>query len=523
MSEQPKPHVAPAPGATTETGDEELRRSKAAFLAMISHEIRTPLNGLLGIAGLLTDSGLTAEQKQLVDIADRSGRQLRRIINDILDFSRLSEGGIAIEQSTFRPATLIDGVVALVRGGADMKQLSIDSFVAADVPDFAVGDHERIRQVLFCLAENAVKFTEMGGVSISAEARSGPEGERLLFTVADSGIGIASERMDGLFEVFNVGDARYTRRIGGSGLGLALSRALVRAMNGSIGVDSQIGKGARFWFELPLEIGSDGAQPDPKRQVDRSDEMPALYGLIVEDNVVSQLEMMAALESLGCRADVVSDGNEAVEAAASRSYDFIVMDLVMPRMGGLEAAVQIRKQSGHNAATPIIALSSYARDEDHKHVVGAGMNEALSKPVSRAALEDALRRLTQPKTKPESQPMPDTGMAQHFDRSVLTTALGGLPLDLQRRLLDEFRRDVVRQIEALQAAGAIGDRQALKTASFALKSLSGTYGAVTLHNSAKLLAHRCEATDFALLRDEIEALQDLSSRVLTGLAEVDLA
>ncbi|ARJ67802.1 hybrid sensor histidine kinase/response regulator [Magnetospirillum sp. ME-1] len=363
---------------------EEMARVKANFLATMSHEIRTPMNGVLGMLHLLTGSPLTPEQKDHLETAQSSARALLAIINDILDFSKLEAGQMKLEAAQFDLVRLLDEMMALMRGAAVDKGLTLRCAVGEGVPRHMVGDPTRLRQVLTNLIGNAVKFTEKGGVVVSVEAES----NILRFEVMDTGIGIEPSAAPALFAEFVQADSSISRRFGGTGLGLSICKRLVEMMGGEIGFDSLPGEGTTFHFTLPLAVAAERSSQTAEGE---DSHLPSLAVLVAEDNPVNQKLATTLLKRWGHRVTLAHNGAEAIAALARQPFDVVLMDVHMPGIDGLEATRRIRAMTGPVAAIPIIAMTADVLDGDALLCLEAGMDDYVSKPVEPARLLAALK------------------------------------------------------------------------------------------------------------------------------------
>ena len=391
---------------------ESASRTKSDFLASMSHEIRTPMNAIMGIADLLANTSLTAEQDKYVQIFRRAGDNLLNLINDILDLSKVEAGQLELEQTGFSLRDHVEKVLEMVAAKAQEKGLVLTSTVSADVPPGLIGDPTRLRQVLLNLIGNAIKFTQAGTVSLTVEREpASADPASLRFTVADTGIGIPSAKLGQVFERFTQADSSTTRRFGGSGLGLTISRRLVELMGGSIGVESTVGEGSTFSFSVPLEIWAVASSPVVESiGAGPQAPMPALRILLVEDSADNCTIALAYLEDTPYLVDIAETGAVACEKFAAGRYDLVLMDRQMPVMDGLTATRAIRawEKANGRVPTPIIALTASALKGDREMCLAAGCTAFLTKPIKQDVLLQAIRTysVVGEASAPHAQPLP---------------------------------------------------------------------------------------------------------------------
>ena len=451
---------------------EQASRAKTEFLAAMSHEIRTPLNAIIGFTDILVGSGrLEPGSQRQAELVRTSGVALLTVVNDILDFSKVEAGAIELAAEPFALRALIDNCVSIVRGIAAPKRLQVKTVIDGSLPVSLLGDEARLRQVLLNLLNNAIKFTPAGSVTLMIRHDgTAPEGERLHFSVSDTGIGIPKTKQDRLFQRFSQADDSVHRAYGGTGLGLAICKQLVELMGGEIGVRSEEHQGSTFWFDLTLPSAKLQAVLAPVLQAPKPSRKGHL--LLVEDVAINQELARAVLEIAGHTIEIVDDGAAAVQAVQAKAFDLVLMDVQMPGMDGVTATRLIRRLPGPLGRVPIIAMTANVLPDELRRFREAGMNDHIGKPFNRVELYATLDRWLCADADAEAHETAKDAFG--FDRSIyegiaqilapqrLSDALIALSAELEGSFADPVRRREDRarlRFEAhnmTSAAGAIG-------------------------------------------------------------------
>jgi PAS domain S-box-containing protein len=469
---------------------ESASETKSDFLASMSHEIRTPMNAIIGIADLLAKTSLSPEQDKYVQIFRRAGDNLLHLVNDILDLSKVEAEQLELERTGFSLRDLLEKVKEMVADRAGEKGLSLVCEIAPEVLPDRVGDPTRLRQVLLNLVGNAIKFTESGEVTL----RVAPDADASLpgalrFAVSDTGIGIAEEKLGAVFERFTQADSTTTRKYGGSGLGLTISKRLVELMGGRIWVESTVGKGSVFSFAVPLEISRRATQraavlvgTDPGRAP------PALQILLVEDSPDNRTITVAYLQDMPYRVEIAENGAVAYEKFIAGHYDLVLMDRQMPVMDGLSATRAIRawEQANQRPPTPIIALTAAALKGDREKCIAAGCTSYLTKPIKQEVLLQAIMEI-----KEHSAVQPASWRPASIAPEPILIRANPRFADLIPGFLLNRRQDVIAILHALDR----DDFKTVESLGHGMKGAGGSWGFQGITEIGAALEHAAERAD----------------------------
>ncbi|HEY5314005.1 MAG TPA: response regulator [Pirellulales bacterium] len=516
---------------------ESANRARASFLANMSHEIRTPLNGIIGFADLLRRgaAGDEAERMEWLEIIRSSGEHLLALINDILDLSKIDAGKLSVETVDCSPGNLIEEVCLMLRSKADEKGLQLAAVFESPLPQTIRSDPTRLRQVLVNLAGNAIKFTATGGVRIAARLDRPAGAEPLLvMRVIDSGIGIAADKLETIFDAFTQADSSITRQFGGTGLGLAISRRLAEALGGQITVDSEAGRGTTFTFAIPVGQPEQTLRLETREQRVAKPSANSAAGplaldhrvLVVDDGETNRKLIRVILEHLGAKIVQAENGQQAVEIALAEPFDLILMDMQMPIMDGYTAVGQLRARG---LQVPIIALTANAMKGDEEKCRQAGCSGYVSKPITQkqllAAVAAALglgdkqpigpaapRPAPAPVAAPAATKVPASASAVEPHALVST-----LPTDDEdfREIVVEFVQRLGEKLVAMRAAWAAEDLPELVALAHWLNGAGGSAGFPALTQPAQQLEQFARQGRSYAIEASIVRLEQLARTIVT--------
>lgn len=510
---------------------DEAERSlkvKERFLANMSHEIRTPMNGVIGMIDLLSETPLSAEQRDYVMTIKKSSETLLNILNDILDLSKIEAGKMALHEAPLSIKDWLDKLIALFRQVANNKGNNLYYTIEEGLPPFIIADETRLLQILSNLTSNANKFTENGSINLNV-TKLWTKGRfhKLKVEVKDSGVGISEENLAQLFNAFVQVDSSFTKSAGGTGLGLAISKQLAHLMKGETGVESKLGEGSTFWFTFETKETTIA----PSSQTDGKAEFKVFnflenyepYLLLVDDNQVNRTVAREILVKAGCTVDLADSGYKAIELvqannfSGDRAYDLILMDIQMPEMDGIETTRQLRKINGLTLP-PVVAMTAYSMKEDRDKFLNAGLDDYVPKPiraqnlcqkvkewmdkqknVENNQIEKALRVKQLEKIEEVTHPVIDREIVEQLQ------SLGGLEMVIS--VFEDFENEASEQISEAKAAYLKQDFKTIQSHLHTLKGNSGTIGLARLHEATKELESKTKVGNYSTFETEIERVE----------------
>ncbi len=509
---------------------ESASQAKSEFLATMSHEIRTPMNGVMGFTSLLNKTELSEAQRVYVHNISQSAESLLTIIDDILDFSKMEAGKLNLQQTDFPLRTVIDEVIALFDPKAEEKGLALEAVVAADVPQWLHGDPVRLRQIVTNLLGNAIKFTERGKVSIRIEnERLKDAWLSLRITVRDTGIGITPQQQALLFQPFQQADGSITRRYGGTGLGLVITKRLVSMMDGDITLSSAPGQGSVFTIVLRLGVSNIQLQEADEGEVRHQttlDLKPSLGGLrilVVDDNILNLTVASTLLANEGVMVCTAESGVEALQLVSSQQFDLVLMDLEMPGMSGIDVTRKIRHSQSAIATLPIIAITAHAFPEMRKEVFEAGMNDLLAKPYKPEDLNAMIARWCGDEKLPPPTSSPQQQIEQPLQVYDPTVALGNVGGDEKtaQQLLEMFLEMMPESVTAITEAHRSADYETLYEVLHKLAGSASIVGASALYAEVRILldALKCQPVPVESVDDSVGAVLELMDGFMENFSD----
>ena len=497
---------------------ERTDKAKSQFLAVMSHEMRTPLNGILGVLDLLKTTSLNDQQTRYANIATSSSEVLLEHVNEALDITRIETGNLQLNLQEFRLTALMQGVIDMFEPLAQEKGLSITLDIAPAMRGPYLADAGRIRQILTNLIGNAIKFTERGGITVDVTGIHGPDTSSLRFAVTDTGIGIAPDQHELVFEDFFAHAPAEGRQARGDGLGLSISRRIARAMEGDVSVKSAEGAGSTFVLSLPLKRSETVSEKAPTTGENNQPNHKVCSVLIVEDNPINRNVLSDMLHSMGHFVQEAVNGADAIERAKTTAFDVIFMDISMPVMNGIEATRHLRADGDRNADTLIVGLTAHGREEYREQAVAAGMDRFHTKPIRLDALQSVLSEVS-------AGPISKLDGAQYPE--ALKEMIDLLGPDKVQATADAFFQEMVDLFDLLRAQGTISDQATLAEAAHKAKGAASLLGqsdleAILFDMETQARAEVLEAPESWVrhLKTEKEASQNRLNAVLQHASQV---
>ncbi|SEG38690.1 hybrid sensor histidine kinase/response regulator [Flavobacterium urumqiense] len=501
---------------------EQSTRVKEQFLTNMSHEIRTPMNGIIGFAKILEGTNLDSEQRQSVNAIKRAGNNLMVVINDILDFSKIEADKMIFEEVNFSLSNNIKAVIELLSPIATDKKIKLIFDIDSQINDFLIGDPTRLSQILINLIGNAVKFTDKGYVElIVSQVKETETATFLQFAIIDSGVGIPHDKIDSIFESFNQASNEMTRKFGGTGLGLTITRRLIELQGGSISVESEIGKGSKFSFLIQFKKAQNGIVKTVKieKELSSTDFLKDINILLVEDNELNQLLTVKVFEKFDKTIDIADNGKIAIEKIEKNNYDIILMDIQMPEMDGIELTQYIRTNFGPKSKIPIIALTAHATLLEEQRCLESGMNDYLSKPFD---FNELIEKIHYNLMNTNENILSDyakqgENVLTLVDFSYLNEFADGDDTFIQS-MVDLFMHNLPVSLEIILNSNETDDIKILKAEIHKLKSSISLLGIASASKSIEIIENEIKINPFGKNRkEEVEKFNEICLEVFTEL------